>query len=162
MDSDSYTEPTTVRTRSVSGSYARPIHTQNQTQTQGKDVPFSAENGAAAPSEDRERRAQQAIVVAAYAKAATEAGVPIIGAARAMIAGQAGYLLDDGWPVEAIVRAVDRFARRRRFAGHLAQWCREYAMDEREAVHFARKKLDRATAADTMRNIGRAIRDLGL
>lgn len=160
MASDSHAN----RIRTASGSHADPnrdpMHNQTQSQSQGKDVPFSSENGAAAPSEERGR--QQALVVAAYAVAATEAGIPILGAARAMIAGQAGYLLDDGWPVEAILRAVDRFARKRRFAGHLAQWCREYAMDEREAVHHARKELDRRTAGDTMRNIGRAIRELGL
>jgi hypothetical protein len=79
-----------------------------------------------------------------------------------MIAGQAGYLLDDGWPVEAILRAVDRFARRRRFAGHLAQWCREYAMDEREAVHEAAKNDDRRTVKNTMRSLAKAMREVGL
>lgn len=105
------------------------------------------------------RASEQAAVVAGYVVAATAAGVPIEGRARAMIAGQAGRLLDDGWRVEEILRAVDRFARRRRFAGHLAQWCRENAMDERESVHAQRKRADPRDGglhalADAMRKAG--------
>lgn len=124
------------------------------------DVPL-LRSGAAAPSSN-ERGDAQAAVVAAFIVGATSAGLPVLGRARGIIAGQAGLLLDDGWPLEAILRAVDRFARRRRFAGHLAQWCRENAADEREGEHFARKEVDRLTVKDTMRSLARAMKDIGL
>lgn len=128
----------------------------------GKDVPLTTSTALRAAEDDAERRGAQAAVVAAYSRAARESLVPIVGRAKAMIAGQAGQLLDDGWPLEAILRAVDRFARRRRYAGHLAQWCRENAMDERESEHFARKDSDRKTIKTTMRTLGTAMRDAGL
>lgn len=138
-----------------------PSRTDTETETKDVDVPFATQTAQSA-SEDQERGAAQAAVVAAYSRAAHEARIPIVGRAKPMIAGQAGYLLDDGWPVEAIIRAVDRFARRRRYAGHLAQWCRENAMDERESEHFARKDTDRRTVKSSMRGLGKALRDAGL
>lgn len=141
MESDRNPEP---RTRPVPEGY----------------VPLLRSGAAALPG--RERRDAQAAVVVAYVSAAGEANVPIEGRARAMIAGQAGKLLDEGWPLEAILRAVDRFARRRRFAGHLAQWCRENAADERTNEHEARMRDDRRTAGDTMRSLAKAMREIGL
>ena len=123
------------------------------------DVPL-LRNGAAAPS--RERGAAKAAAVIAYLHAAAAAGLPTDRTARGMVARDTGSLLDEGWELPAILRAIARFAGKRRMRGHLAQWVRENAMDEREAEHDSRKRSDRAVVGRTMRSLAAAIREAGL
>lgn len=128
------------------------------------DVPLlrSGADGASRDQADDERRAAKRAAVAAYIRAANEALIPTDRTARGMIAQQTGKLLDQDWPLETILRAIDRFARKRRMAGHLAQWVRENAMDEREGEHADRMKSDRMTAKSSMHRLGDALRKAGL
>jgi hypothetical protein len=129
---------------------------------QAGDVP-SLRDGAEAPfSASEERGSAKAAAVIAYVEAATNAGLPVDRVARGMVARDTGRLLDDGWELPAILRAIDRFARRRRMAGHLAEWVRENAMDERESEHHDRNEAERASAPRTMRSLGDAMRAAGL
>ena len=123
------------------------------------DVPL-LRNGAAAPS--RERGAAKAAAVIAYLEAALAANLPVDRTARGMVARDTGSLLDEGWELPAILRAIARFAGKRRMRGHLAQWVREKAGDERVAEHEARKATDRRASEETMRSLAVALRDAGL
>lgn len=136
------------------------VHNGRTTRT---DVPTTS--GAGRPlgtTEEDERRAAKKAAVAAYVRAANAALLPVDRTARGMVAQQTGKLLDQGWDLPAILRAVDRFGRKRRMAGHLAEWVRENAMDEREKEHETRKESDRRTASSSMRGLAKALKEAGL
>jgi len=129
-------------------------------QAKGSASAEAARARASAPS--RERGAAKAAAVIAYLEAALAANLPVDRTARGMIARDTGLLLDEGWELPAILRAIARFAGRRKMRGHLAQWVRENAGDERAAEHEARKRSDRAAVGQTMRSLAAAIREAGL
>lgn len=112
-----------------------------------------------------ERPSRAADVVAAYQRAAKATGnLRFLDVrSRAILGAQAKRLMSDDWPVPLLVRAAERFAGTQRNPSFLAEWVRiEYA-DQREAEWAAIKAEDTPKrAAETMRWLGQAMRELGL
>lgn len=126
-----------------------------------KDVPFSAENGAAAPLRTND-------VIRKYAEVAARVGRPdgfddieTWRAAKDALGGQVKRLINrEGWSPELVMKAVENYARRRRNPYFVAEWIRlEYA-DEREAEHVARKEAEPRDGG--LRSLAKAMREVGL
>lgn len=137
------------------------IASKNQKQNQKQGVPFSAENGRAAPltAKDVVRRYSEVVVSSGLPKGFSSTAE--FSQAKAAFGAQVKRLiLAEEWPAEIILRAVENYAKRRRNPYFVAEWIRAEYADEREGLHAARKNAEPRDGG--LKSLFKAMKEAGL